>query len=80
MKSLMALKDELAAATAKAKAAIGIPRTADGRVDYSADFFGRAAYLTVSGQLQAECCATALTDVYTFGKTICFLAYLASQI
>jgi hypothetical protein len=64
----MALKEELAAAAARAKAATGLPRTGDGRVDYSADFFGRAAYLTVSGQLQAECCATALTDVYTFGE------------
>ena len=39
------------------------------RVLYAADFFGRAAYLTVSGQLSAETYACALGDVYTFGPT-----------
>ncbi|MGF1536805.1 MAG: asparagine--tRNA ligase, partial [Elainellaceae cyanobacterium] len=38
-------------------------------VDYSQDFFGRPAYLTVSGQLEAEIMATAFTNVYTFGPT-----------
>lgn len=46
-----------------------IPRTEDGEVDYKQDFFGRAANLTVSGQLEAELAATALGDVYTFGPT-----------
>jgi len=46
-----------------------IPRTADGKVDFSHDFFGRPAFLTVSGQLEAEVFATALSKVYTFGPT-----------
>jgi asparaginyl-tRNA synthetase len=45
------------------------PRGADGRVDPGRDFFGREAYLTVSGQLEAEIAASALTNVYTFGPT-----------
>ena len=45
------------------------PRTKDGKVDYSQDFFGRAASLTVSGQLEAETHACALGNVYTFGPT-----------
>jgi asparaginyl-tRNA synthetase len=41
-----------------------------GRVpDYSRDFFGKRSFLTVSGQLEAETCATALSRVYTFGPT-----------
>lgn len=42
---------------------------ADGRIDYSGDFFARQAYLTVSGQLQVETYACALSNVYTFGPT-----------
>lgn len=45
------------------------PRTKDGKVDYSQDFFGKAANLTVSGQLNAECYALAFGSVYTFGPT-----------
>lgn len=45
------------------------PRTPEGKVDYSKDFFGCPTYLTVSGQLNAEAYACALTDVYTFGPT-----------
>jgi asparaginyl-tRNA synthetase len=45
------------------------PRGEDGRVDASRDFFGREAFLTVSGQLEAEIAACALTNVYTFGPT-----------
>ena len=46
------------------------PRTKDkSEVDYSQDFFGRPAYLTVSGQLEAEIMAMAFTNVYTFGPT-----------
>lgn len=41
----------------------------DGKTDYSLDFFGKAANLTVSGQLSAEMFALALGDVYTFGPT-----------
>ena len=43
--------------------------TKDGGVDHEADFFGKPAFLTVSGQLEAEIFALALTDVYTFGPT-----------
>ena len=43
--------------------------TKDGAVDHEADFFGKPAFLTVSGQLEAEIFALALTDVYTFGPT-----------
>ncbi|MCP2732083.1 asparagine--tRNA ligase [Limnofasciculus baicalensis] len=46
-----------------------IPKTKAGEVDFSQDFFGRKAYLTVSGQLQAEVMAMAFRDVYTFGPT-----------
>jgi asparaginyl-tRNA synthetase len=42
---------------------------ADGGIDYSKDFFGKKAYLTVSGQLEAETYAAALSRVYTFGPT-----------
>lgn len=45
------------------------PKTATGAVDFSQDFFGRQAYLTVSGQLEAEIMATAFSRVYTFGPT-----------
>ena len=41
----------------------------DALVDFSQDLFGRPTYLTVSGQLEAEIMATALTSVYTFGPT-----------
>src|SRR6056297_3749593 len=43
--------------------------TQDGAVDYSRDFFGKQASLTVSGQLEAEIYALAMRDVYTFGPT-----------
>jgi asparaginyl-tRNA synthetase len=46
-----------------------LPRTEDGVVDYSQDFFGKPANLTVSGQLNAENFAMAFGDVYTFGPT-----------
>ena len=45
------------------------PRDDSGGVDFSRDFFGRESFLTVSGQLEAEICALALTSVYTFGPT-----------
>ncbi len=46
-----------------------VPRLNNGEIDYSQDFFGRRAYLTVSGQLEAEVMAMAFKDVYTFGPT-----------
>ncbi len=46
-----------------------LPRTPDGRVDFSQDFFGRETRLTVSGQLNVEAYCCALTNVYTFGPT-----------
>ena len=45
------------------------PQTEDGAVDYSKDFFGKSTNLTVSGQLEAELAAMALSKVYTFGPT-----------
>jgi asparaginyl-tRNA synthetase len=44
-------------------------RPSDGQVDFSADFFGQATGLTVSGQLEGETFAQAFTDIYTFGPT-----------
>jgi asparaginyl-tRNA synthetase len=46
-----------------------LPRTADGKVDFTQDFFGREAFLTVSGQLNVEAYCLALSRVYTFGPT-----------
>lgn len=46
-----------------------LPRTPEGKVDYSADFFGKKTHLTVSGQLQGENYACALGRIYTFGPT-----------
>lgn len=45
------------------------PRTEDGCVDYSKDFFGKPCSLTVSGQLEGELAAMALSQIYTFGPT-----------
>ncbi|MCX7729192.1 MAG: asparagine--tRNA ligase [Bacteroidia bacterium] len=46
-----------------------IPKTETGEVDFSEDFFGKPANLTVSGQLEAELAAMAFSKVYTFGPT-----------
>jgi len=46
-----------------------LPRTDKGEVDFSEDFFGKEAFLTVSGQLNGETYASALSKVYTFGPT-----------
>ncbi len=46
-----------------------IPKTEDGKVDYSEDFFGKGTSLTVSGQLQGEAMAMAFGKIYTFGPT-----------
>jgi len=46
-----------------------LPRTSDGEVDFSRDFFGKETFLTVSGQLNVEAYCLALSKVYTFGPT-----------
>lgn len=46
-----------------------VPKTENGKVDYSKDFFEKSANLTVSGQLEAECFAMAYGKIYTFGPT-----------
>lgn len=46
-----------------------LPRTPEGKIDFSQDFFGREAFLTVSGQLNVETYCMALSKVYTFGPT-----------
>jgi asparaginyl-tRNA synthetase len=46
-----------------------LPRTAEGTIDYTRDFFGRETFLTVSGQLNVEAYCLALSKVYTFGPT-----------
>ena len=46
-----------------------VPKTPDGAVDYSQDFFGKPTNLTVSGQLNVEAYAMAFRNVYTFGPT-----------
>ncbi|WP_434156352.1 asparagine--tRNA ligase [Morganella morganii] len=46
-----------------------LPRNDKGEVDFSEDFFGREAFLTVSGQLNGEAYASALSKIYTFGPT-----------
>ncbi len=45
------------------------PRKENGEIDFDEDFFGRSANLTVSGQLEGELAALALSDIYTFGPT-----------
>ena len=46
-----------------------VPKTKEGKVDYSKDFFGKMANLTVSGQLEGETYAMAMKNIYTFGPT-----------
>ena len=46
-----------------------VPKTEDGKVDYSKDFFGKIANLTVSGQLEGETYTMAMKNIYTFGPT-----------
>jgi asparaginyl-tRNA synthetase len=48
---------------------VNLPRDADGKVDFTQDFFGRETFLTVSGQLNVETYCMALSKVYTFGPT-----------
>jgi len=49
--------------------AAALPRTPEGNIDFSGDFFGKEAFLTVSGQLNVETYCCALSKVYTFGPT-----------
>ena len=46
-----------------------LPRTEEGKIDYTKDFFGRPTNLTVSGQLEGELAALAMSEIYTFGPT-----------
>lgn len=48
---------------------LNLPRTAEGKIDFTQDFFGKEAFLTVSGQLNGESYCTALSRIYTFGPT-----------
>jgi asparaginyl-tRNA synthetase len=48
---------------------VNLPKTPDGKIDFSQDFFGKEAYLTLSGQLAVEAYCLALSKVYTFGPT-----------
>lgn len=48
---------------------MNLPKTPEGKIDFSQDFFGREAFLTVSGQLNVETYCMALSKVYTFGPT-----------
>ncbi len=48
---------------------VNVPKTAEGQVDFSKDFFGRETFLTVSGQLNVEAYCLAMSKVYTFGPT-----------
>lgn len=48
---------------------LNLPKTDQGKIDFSQDFFGREAFLTVSGQLNVESYCLALSKVYTFGPT-----------
>lgn len=61
-------KEKLAKLEERSKLKPGIAQK-DGKIDYSSDFFSRQAFLTVSGQLQVETFACALSSVYTFGPT-----------
>ncbi|KAI5318501.1 hypothetical protein L3X38_038209 [Prunus dulcis] len=65
---LQKAKDNVLKMEERSKLQPGIPQK-DGKIDYSQDFFARQAFLTVSGQLQLESYACALSTVYTFGPT-----------
>jgi asparaginyl-tRNA synthetase len=72
VQALLALKAKLASTSAPAAAPAPAPSSSSSSpqlLDYSRDFFGEPAFLTVSGQLNAEMYACALGDVYTFGPT-----------
>eukprot|EP01018_Ginkgo_biloba_P038957 Gb_01987 [translate_table: standard] len=65
---LQKAKDQLSKIEERSKLKPGIAQR-DGKIDFSQDFFARQAFLTVSGQLQVETYACALSSVYTFGPT-----------
>jgi len=69
VEELKAAKEVFTKLTDKGLLVGGLPYKEDKRVDYSKDFFKTAAYLTVSGQLQAEAFACAMSNTYTFGPT-----------
>lgn len=69
VKKLLQMKESLAVMEEKARVVGGIQRKEDGSIDYSKDFFGKPSYLTVSGQLNGEYFACALSNIYTFGPT-----------
>lgn len=71
VQQLLQLKQQLGVSQEQHQHAKGLPKTPQGRLDYQEDFFGKPTFLTVSGQLNAEIYATALSDVYTFGETPC---------
>eukprot|EP00976_Prorocentrum_cordatum_P068121 1179010-Prorocentrum_minimum.AAC.3 len=66
---LLAAKKELQEMETKALLVGGIKRTHDGKIDYTEDFFGKKAFMTVSGQLQVETFACGIGSCYTFGPT-----------
>lgn len=68
LSDLKIAKQNLCKLEERSKLKPGIP-IKDDKIDYSKDFFGRPSFLTVSGQLHAETCASALSSVYTFGPT-----------
>ncbi|GAB4818156.1 hypothetical protein N2152v2_005202 [Parachlorella kessleri] len=69
VEKLLKLKKQVADAEESQRYVGGLPRKEDGSIDYSEDFFGLPTYLTVSGQLNGEYYACALSNVYTFGPT-----------
>jgi asparaginyl-tRNA synthetase len=69
VQELMKAKDIVSRLEEGLKRKPGMPRKDGGEIDYSADYFARQAFLTVSGQLQVETYACALSSVYTFGPT-----------
>jgi asparaginyl-tRNA synthetase len=66
---LLSAKKVVEEAEAQARMTGGLPRKPDGGIDYSHDFFGMPVSMTVSGQLQGEIYACAMTSIYTFGPT-----------
>lgn len=67
--AMLKLKGELAEMEKAARKIGGLFRTPEGKIDYAHDFFSEPTFLTVSGQLNVETYACAMTSVYTFGPT-----------
>ena len=67
--AMLKLKQELAEAETASRKVGGLFRDEKGKIDYSHDFFSEPTFLTVSGQLNVETYACAMTSVYTFGPT-----------